>query len=177
MSSPSSNAPPSPPLLDLNKPVQVEVFFPVDNNGVPIQINPDEFLEDDLMDEDELREQAALMDQDDQHFGIEEDILEAMNDNNQHDPAPHDQQLHLGFVELVEPSIDPIFEQFPPPKALPADLFRLWAKHFNSAGSSNAIDVPPDWAPFSTSALLNPESFAWAKRFLSSQAWSFFSSC
>lgn len=116
MSSPSSNAPPSPPLLDLNKPVQVEVFFPVDNNGVPIQINPDEFLEDDLMDEDELREQAALMDQDDQHFGIEEDILEAMNDNNQHDPAPHDQQLHLGFVELVEPSIDPIFEQFPPPK-------------------------------------------------------------
>lgn len=47
MGSPS-NEQGSPPMLDLNLPVEVEVFIPMEN-GVQLQINPDEFPKEELM--------------------------------------------------------------------------------------------------------------------------------
>lgn len=56
MNSPSDAA--SPPAFDLNEPAEVEVFIPMED-GVPLQINPDEFHEDELMGpEDVLMEQS-----------------------------------------------------------------------------------------------------------------------
>lgn len=59
MSSPTSNAPGCPPMLDLNviSVVEMEVFIPLE------QINPHEMHEDELMNEEELMEQEALFNQ------------------------------------------------------------------------------------------------------------------
>lgn len=183
MSSPSSNAPGSPPLFDLNLilQVEVEVFIPMEN-GVQLQINPDEFPEDELMGhEDEMvgqHEDAMEIVTGNQseeieligHQSVGSDI-----DASQATASGQHNHLHLGFVELLEPAADPVYEQFTPPRAMPPDFFRLWSKHFNPTGNSSAIDIPPEWAAFFTAALLNPKSFDWAKRFLSSPAWAFFS--
>lgn len=59
VSSPSSNAQ-SPQTFNLNEPVEVEVFIPMEN-GVQMMINPEEIHEDELMGVDELMEQEALL--------------------------------------------------------------------------------------------------------------------
>jgi hypothetical protein len=61
---------------------EVNVFIPMDN-GVPLQLIPDEIQEHDLMDDPDFN--LAAVDQ---------------NENNLE---------QLGFVELLQPAHDPIF--------------------------------------------------------------------
>lgn len=60
-------------------------------------------------------------------------------------------------------------------KPLPPDMFRFWTKYFEPVNGTNAVEIPPAWAAFFTAALLNPSSFEWAKSFLSSPTWAYFS--
>ncbi|CAN6235398.1 unnamed protein product [Urochloa humidicola] len=136
---------------DLN--AHVDVFLPMDN-GVPLQINPDEIEEEDL----------------DQHMAFPED------DQNQE----HIQQdmMHLGFVRLMESPGDPVFQSLSDTRASllspfvkqNPDAVRLWAHHLAPAAGSSQVMVPKSWADFFTALLLNPTSFQWAKNFMSSQA-------
>jgi hypothetical protein len=52
-----------------------------------------------------------------------------------------------------------------------ADGIRLWAKHFSLLNSSDGIDILRCWSDFFTKALLDPNSFEWAKSLLESKAW------
>lgn len=201
VSSPSSMAA-SPPLFDLNKPTEVDVmvFIPM-VNGEQLMINPHEIGEDELMNEVELLE--AAQDQDIDILEAEpipaaqievQPLRSSINNqslqhtasgtapmdddqNGQHEQqGEHFQQLtHLGFVQLLEPHVDPVLSTASQSTHLPADLFRYWAKHFEPTSSSMTAEVPPAWVAFFTAALLNPSSFAWAKNFLSSPAWAYFS--
>lgn len=60
-------------MFDLNEPLHVDVFIPVDEEGNQLLINPHEFPEDQQMDEDQL------MADNEQELGpiqVEEPILE-----------------------------------------------------------------------------------------------------
>ncbi|RLN12273.1 hypothetical protein C2845_PM09G10930 [Panicum miliaceum] len=108
------------------------------------QINPDEIQADELM-----------------------DVLA----NN---VPPQDEHLQLGFVELLQPEIDPVFmshlqhsELFQPN----AEAVRLCANFFAPGSSKAPVMVPRIWADFFTALLFNPSSFAWAKQFMLSEDW------
>ncbi|KAF8659779.1 hypothetical protein HU200_058243 [Digitaria exilis] len=89
----------------------------------------------------------------------------------------HQHQIqHIGFVEVFEPPEDPVVAQRRCAATMPADFVRIWTTHFHVPGSPSAINIPPDWAAFFTAALMNPGSFDWARIFLSSPAWDYFSS-
>ncbi|RLM69454.1 hypothetical protein C2845_PM17G10450 [Panicum miliaceum] len=115
------------------------------------KINPDEIQQDDLMDA----------------FPDEEDLPDHPQNN-----VP----LQLGSMELVEPSVDPVFASFvqssttslPKPSA---EAIRLWANFFAPGSSNSSVMVPHNWTDFMTTLLVNPTSFMWTKSFLSSSAW------
>lgn len=156
-SSASANSDPAP-VLDLNEPVHVEVFIPMEN-GHPLQLIPDEVPEEDLMSSDEEINQE------------EEQGLHLAEHNQEHE------HMRLGFVEVQQPSVDPVLGNLlecPVLKSsqLPPELYRLWAANF-AGPSSSVVTISPDWASFFTAALMNPGSFEWAKKFLSSPAWNF----
>jgi hypothetical protein len=123
----------------------VEVFIP------NIQVMLEEIQEDELMDQQPDEE--------------DEQMAEA--------PVP-EYHLQLGFIELIEPSHDPVFSCAQIPK-FNAEAIRLWA-HFLALGSSPATaSIPNIWTDFFTAMLVNPSSFACAKQLLSSSAWNFIS--
>lgn len=168
------------PLPNLNDPpVEVQVFTPLDN-GVPLQLIPDEVQEDELMDNDGMAN--MVVDQDLQEAGQQNPIVEQldveMGLDNEQKPAelePLNNYVPLGFVELFEPVADPVMSTFNPSGGLPPDFFRFWAKYFHPSGGSTTTFIPPEWAAFFMAALMNPASYDWAKRFLTSPAWVFFS--
>ena len=123
--------------------VQVEVFIP------NIQIMPDEIHEDELMDN-----------QEDENVQVEEDM-------------PGDNFIQLGFVELLEPSADPVFVERMNFKNN-AEAIRLWSQFFSPNSSAPPISIPKVWADFFTAMLVNPTSFSWGKQFLASSAWNSF---
>lgn len=84
--------------------------------------------------------------------------------------------MQFGFVELLEPQADPILRSFTTQNSLPPDFFRFWSRHFDPAGGPATTEIPTKWTSFFTAALLNPTSFEWAKKFLTSPAWAYFSS-
>ncbi|KAF8690609.1 hypothetical protein HU200_040979 [Digitaria exilis] len=109
-------------------------------------------------------------------------------DPNEEQPdLGHDNNLmQLEFVQMVEPEMDPVFSTLAAASSnsiysgtqsssLPPDLFCLWSQNFAPGLGAESINVPPEWAAFITASLLNPSSFEWAKRFLNSPAWAFFS--
>lgn len=153
----------APAPLDLNlEPVEVNVFIPMDEDGMQLQINPDEIPEDQLLGADQMDDPAS----DDSENPMNVDEVQST-----------DQIMHLGFVEICSPNIDPVFEHMAPTGSssknsdLPADLYRFWAKYFAPRTDSLPVSLSPDWAAFFTAALMNPGSFAWAKSFLASPAW------
>lgn len=162
-------------LPDLNmEPVEVDIFIPMDEDGFPLQINPDEIQEEQLLGNSMSGNQ---------HNSDESSSGMNMDMDQQVDQAM-DQTMHLGFVEVPAPLVDPVFGQrmgqhwdgafSRKTSALPADFFRFWAKHFDPSNGPSSVCISPDWAAFFASALLNPGSFDWAKSFLSSPAWAFF---
>jgi len=82
----------------------------------------------------------------------------------------HVNQIQLGFVQLIEPSINPIFRHLQPQFKPNAEATRLWANFFTSGKAHSSALVPQLWTDFFTALLSNPSSFTWAKKFLSSQA-------
>lgn len=197
VSSPSSQAA-SPPMVDLNEPAEIDVMFfiPMDN-GEQLMINPHEIQEDDLMNDDELMAEAAAQVQDQlledgsqqaQQQNLAQMEVDHVDDQQQ---AQHDQQhehasqaqlsdqshqlTNLGFVQLLEPEIDPGFAAYSRAKPLPADIFRIWSRHFEPINEPSLTEILAAWVPFFTAALMNPSSFQWAKQFLTSAAWEFFS--
>lgn len=97
-----------------------------------LQIMQDEIHEDEL-----FEHHVHDLDQEDAEIGL----------NNEHVPV-NEQELQLGFVQLIQPSVDPVLEGLNSPKALPADYFRFWAKHFGPCGGPSATFVPPERATF-----------------------------
>jgi hypothetical protein len=84
--------------------------------------------------------------------------------------------MQLGFVELFEPAVDPIFATHPKLGLHTSSEFvRQWAKHFSPSAGSASISVPQDWSPFFSAMLHNPGNFIWAKHFMESAAWDIFS--
>ncbi|CAN6305666.1 unnamed protein product [Urochloa humidicola] len=141
-----------PHIPDLNDPVDVEIFIP-QQDGQPLQINPDEILENDIP------------------------VNDPMQELQQEAPAPEqpDQYMQIGFATMPQPALDPVFATFHKPSVtpntLPADLFRHWSKHLAPGIGAPQVNVPTEWATFFSAALLNPGSFSWAKNFLTSPAW------
>lgn len=84
-------------------------------------------------------------------------------------PAPEDDHLHLGFVELFQPTQDPVFNTLQADKNN-AEAIRLWAQFLAPGSSQVAASIPKTWADFFTAMLVNPAGFAWAKQLLSSSA-------
>jgi len=81
------------------------------------QINPDEIQEEDLIDEDEL----ATIQQEEQQ---------------------QNEQLHVGFVEIIEPQVNQMFASaFTMPKLNPETL-RLWNELFSSTETSLSVQIP-----------------------------------
>jgi hypothetical protein len=57
------------------------------------------------------------------------------------------QYQHLGFVQLVEPTADPIFiGLYPLGFKQHPEAVRQWAKHFNFGPPHKSITVPLPWA-------------------------------
>lgn len=149
MSEDSDNHANQPGPLGVEANIDVEVFFPM-QDWEPLQIWLDEIPLEDLIG----------------------------------DPVPHEinqeghgqeDQLLLGFVELVQPNCNPIFtsryqEYLQQQCKTNADTIRLWAMFLALGSSMYTVQVLQKWADFFTALLLNPSSFSWAKQFISSQA-------
>ena len=129
-----------------NQDVEVNFFIP------NIQIMPDEIQENDL---------------------IEDQVLDIDNDNDVHaevDAEVHE-ELQLGFVQLIEPSMNPDLVSRLSPFRNNAYAVRLQANYLAPGTSQSSASIPSIWADFFTSLLVNPSSFHWAKQLLSSSAW------
>ncbi|KAF8748972.1 hypothetical protein HU200_012768 [Digitaria exilis] len=119
-----------PPVIvpDLNEPVHLEVFIPM-VDGQPLQMIPDDVPEDDLLGD----AHAPVVDPN-------EELPDLGHDNN---------LMQLGFVQMVEPEMDPVFstlaatssnsiysdKSVTQSSSLPPDLFRLWSKFCARPGS------------------------------------------
>jgi hypothetical protein len=84
--------------------------------------------------------------------------------------------LHIVGMALLLDNLDmdPVLnlsKQRSVAKGCSAEGYRLWAKFFDSPGSSTFSPVPLPWKEFFIASLLNPSCFDWAKSFLSSDAW------
>lgn len=88
-------------------------------------------------------------------------------DNNNVDQQQHgfdNNNMQLCFVEILEPSQDPIFtsrtlmQPFPTSKSNP-EVVRQWARHFSLGMTSQRVDIPHLWLEIFTTQLLNPLSF------------------
>ncbi|CAN6342947.1 unnamed protein product [Urochloa humidicola] len=145
-----------PFLPDLNQAIDVHVFIPMEN-GAPLQVMPDEIQEEELP------------------------LNPILQDNGSPDNplGPLNQEMQLGFVQLVQPHSDPILaeRQLQPlinPYSSPfkhnAEAARAWAKFLAPDLGPESIAVPQNWADFFTAMLMHPGSFLWAKSFLSCQA-------
>lgn len=190
-SSESSESEGDAPIFNLNEPVHVEVFLP------QVQMMPDEIPEEDLMSSDDSAGDQLELEQPEQenldhnqiqqlepiqNLEIHQEILPDQQQNVQDQLAIPGQDLNqsmqLGFVQIAQPTADPVFSHLLERPTLSAaslhpDLFRLWSAHFSGNSSPN-LQVPPEWAAFFTASLMNPGSFDWAKKFLSSPAWAYF---
>jgi hypothetical protein len=108
----------------------------------------------------------------------EEIHLDELMDDIVNDERLQEEHIQLGFVELMEPEVHPIFSQMPdhvflqpkPPKPN-AEAIRLWANLFSSRDALTSVYIPHEWSDFFTALLANPTCFAWAKNFLQSPAW------
>jgi hypothetical protein len=138
----------------------VQVFIPMDN-GVPLQLLPDDIQEDELMDQDDPDFLNQQMDLDVNANGL--------NGNN---------LRNVGFAQLQQPNVDfPCFDrhfQLPQPKS---DFFkhnpkaiRLWAKCFAPGPGAPTIHIPQKWVDFFTLLLASPTALSWASSILGSAA-------
>lgn len=99
-----------------------------------------------------------------------------MEDNAQ--DGDHDQlnnNMQLGFIELIEPSQDHVFSSLlsaPVSNSFQAnpEAVRQWAHYFSPGVTSHNVDIPLFQSDFFTYQLLNPLNFMWAKNFLTSPA-------
>ncbi|CAN6372080.1 unnamed protein product [Urochloa humidicola] len=97
----------------------------------------------------------------------EDELLESPNQQNHDQEANIGGQLNqyaqLGFVQVMEPLIDPVLGSLSPTlsqgQKLPTDLYRAWAQHFAPGPGSSKINILAEWAAFCTAALLNLGSF------------------
>lgn len=173
------------PVIAANN-LDVEVFIPMED-GHPLLDIGEEVQEDELLDHNsEEEEEMAPVDQmvqDGDNLGIE--ILNHQMEDNDEDLMEiainpvHQQNIHLGFVELVEPAADPVFSSWmsdtqQQKSVQHPDAVRLWAKFLSPLPGTSNIEIPVAWSNFFTTMLLNPTSFVWAKEFLSSHGWEYF---
>jgi hypothetical protein len=89
-----------------------------------------------------------------------------MEGNQKHDAANMqvDENVQVGFMQHVDhPNSNPTYEDF-----LARKLFGSWASVL--PGNSDLVTIPKVWANFFMGLLLKPNSFDWAKKFLTSDA-------
>jgi len=125
---------------------QVQVDIPILNE--PVNVFPLEIQEDDLMNDEEIQEQAAL-------------------DN---DDTPN---IFVGRVQLLERPVHDLFEQqkFGKPSGFFTDPSGLCGKFFAPPiGKTPMCSVPSRWANFFTAVLQSPKMFAQAKEMMGSRA-------
>ncbi|CAL5017203.1 unnamed protein product [Urochloa decumbens] len=161
---PSDEAMEQPAALpDLSEANQIDVFIPLDN-GVPLQVMPDEVMEEDLL--------GSQGSQGDHQSSSSNNSESAGNNVYQHN-------IQLGRVQLLQPDYDPVFtarmlHSQPPMSKQHAAAIRAWAQFLAPGLGAPSTAVPKPWADFFTALLLNPSNFQWAKNLLSSTAWDFF---
>lgn len=108
-----------------------------------------------------------------------EDLLGFINHDDEHYQGPLHQNLQIGFVQLLQPDVDPILTSMvshkfsqPNPEAV-----RLWVKYFSQRSPSYLTVLVPDaWLSFITFLLLQSPTFELAKNILQSPAWEIMSS-
>lgn len=125
------------------QPPVVQVDIPVLNKLV--NVFPLEIQEEDLMNDEELQNLAALEGND---GGL---------------------NLFVGGVQLLERSVNDLFEQYQMTKSPWAfsDPSGLWGNFFApSMDKAPTCLVPSEWANFFTAALLTPKLFCPTKEFL-----------
>lgn len=114
----------------------------------PVNVFPLEIQEDELMNDEEIQNQAVL-------------------DN---DDAP---KVFIGKIQLLERPTHGLFEQqfFGKSPSFFTDSSVLWGKFFApSIGKIPACFAPYGWANFFTAILLSPKMFAQVKEMLGSKA-------
>jgi hypothetical protein len=120
------------------------------DNGVPLQLIPDEIQEQDLLDHHP-----------DDH--MEEDHLEVVD------------AQHLGFVQLFEPDGDPVFIERAQAVFFTKSRSNSCVGQMPCSWAWGQLNSDPKaWADFFTLLLVSPETHSWAKKLLSSQAWNVF---
>jgi hypothetical protein len=101
-----------------------------------------------------------------------DDFDQEMPENNQLDEAA-DNVLNVGTVIIRDEHLaDPVFLQRQ--LAVRTDHKAFWLTAFNSIPGME-VKVETNWAPFFASMVLSPRNHKWAKNFINSDAWSFFS--
>ncbi|CAN6243763.1 unnamed protein product [Urochloa humidicola] len=130
-----------PLLPDLNDLQNVQVFIPMDN-GIPLQVMPEEIPESDLPQE---------FDQD-MLIGAVRTFLPDT------DPA------------LLERQLQSNSGPFPNSFTSNAQATKAWTSFLAPGLGAHTVSVPRVWADFFTTMLMHPGSFQWAKNFLTSQA-------
>ncbi|OEL23309.1 hypothetical protein BAE44_0015672, partial [Dichanthelium oligosanthes] len=112
--------------------------------------------------------------------GFEELIQADIAPDEENDDAPLQVMLdEIHGENLLRPDLVEVLEDVHPvPQVQHMQLGHLfeiiWGKSFAVGPRSTSIQIPASWAPFFLAALLDPASFEWAKNFLNSSAWSFF---
>lgn len=89
-----------------------------------------------------------------------------MEGNQKHDATNMqvDENVQVGFMQHVDlPNSDPAYEDF-----LARKLFGSWANVL--PGNLDLVTIPKLWANFFMGLLLKPDSFDWAKKFLTLDA-------
>lgn len=86
--------------------------------------------------------------------------------------------IQVGFAQIFQPTAEVAFSSWidPSPVHKPhPQAIRQWVRHFSHQSNSlPSIIIPDSWMNFFTLMLLQSPSFEWAKNFLQSPAWSYF---
>lgn len=147
----------------------MELFLP------QVQMMPDEIPEEDLMSSDDSADNHLEPEQPEQE-NLEQNEIQQLEPNQNQDvpqepltvqhqneqvqiehPDPEQNQpMQLGFVQIAQPPVDPVFSNLLERPAIHADslhpdLYRLWSAHLTRASSSNQR-IPPEWAAFFTAS-------------------------
>lgn len=165
------------PRLDLNAPVvNLEQHQPPDDLGIPHLDLPIELVIDDeeipldmLMDEADFEQENA------EEEGEEEEEEEPEEEDEEMDDQilenDENNLLNVGAVVIRdEHTTDPVLLQ----RINHSNQGSYWLDVTNRI-PRKTVKVAAQWAPFFASLLLSPGNHKWAKMFIDSEAWAFFS--
>lgn len=106
------------------------------------------------------------------------DLLDYLHEPENKPDQFHQDNIQVCLVQLFQPETEMAFSSWidPAPVFKPnPEAIRQWVRHFsNSSSPMPTVIIPDNWMNFFTFTLLQSPSFDWAKSFLQSSAWDFF---